>query len=53
MQRAARCLGAAAITLSRGDSGPGLGSSSEAGETCLASRQMMKLEPRVLARCGV
>lgn len=52
MQRAARCLGAAAITLSRGDSGPGLGSSSEAGETCLASRQM-KLEPRVLARCGV
>ena len=37
MQRAARCLGAATITLSRGDSGPGLGSSSEAGEMYLDS----------------
>lgn len=50
MQKAARCLGAAAITQSRGDSVPGLGSSSGASEMCLDSRQMMKLEPRALAR---
>lgn len=40
MQKTARCLGAAAITLSRGDNGPGLGSSSEASEMCLDSRQI-------------
>lgn len=37
MQKAARCLGAAAITQSRGDSVPGLGSSSGASEMCLDS----------------
>ena len=53
MQKTGSYLEASAITLSRGDGGPGLGSGCGGAEMCLDSGRIMKLEPRALAECVV